>query len=147
MPLLVNDDETVTLLGSQRTPNDYGYIPPGYGLLLNGNIARQLALAQTAPPAGDPSLNGAKQKAAEFSWSLGVPIGMDSSMLSADDQAIPPQGDGTAPAVAAPFGGTTNMNNSPPVSMSRREKLALRIDRYSALLFPALFALFNVFYW
>lgn len=31
--------------------------------------------------------------------------------------------------------------------LSAREHLALKIDRYSAIVFPTLFALFNIFYW
>jgi hypothetical protein len=59
---------------------------------------------------------------------------MDASMLSADDQALPPPKE-------------PSTGRGSPLNRSQREQLALRIDRYSALLFPALFALFNVFYW
>uniref|UniRef100_A0A1I8AYS3 Neur_chan_memb domain-containing protein n=1 Tax=Meloidogyne hapla TaxID=6305 RepID=A0A1I8AYS3_MELHA len=40
-----------------------------------------------------------------------------------------------------------SLNNKNKINRSKKEQLALKIDRYSALLFPALFALFNVFYW
>uniref|UniRef100_A0A915DV41 Uncharacterized protein n=1 Tax=Ditylenchus dipsaci TaxID=166011 RepID=A0A915DV41_9BILA len=50
---------------------------------------------------------------------------MDQSMMS-EDQALPP---------------------ARPHYRTRRENFALKIDKYSALFFPALFAWFNIFYW
>lgn len=52
---------------------------------------------------------------------------MDTSMLS-EDPAIPPV-------------------QMPSAKRVRNDQLALKIDKYSSMLFPALFALFNVFYW
>ena len=121
-----SEEESAALLA----PNDYGYIAPGYGLL-NGST-RGGTQQQPPPPQFDDSWGPPPKP--ELSWSLAVPLGMDASMLSADDQALPPPKE-------------PSTGRGSPLNRSQREQLALRIDRYSALLFPALFALFNVFYW
>lgn len=52
---------------------------------------------------------------------------MNQSGISEGDPAMPP--------------------SSKPYHRSPKEHLALKIDRYSAIVFPTLFALFNIFYW
>jgi cation transporter family protein len=125
--------------------NDYGYIPPGYGL--NGNIQSVIAKI-TGPCDCRGSNHQMTQNAVEYSTANGhhdgdnrppssamhhatVGLGiftsdnpMMCSTMSGDDQAIPP-----------------------PKPTSKAESLALTIDFYSLMLFPALFTLFNIGYW
>ncbi|KAI6176475.1 hypothetical protein M3Y97_00802000 [Aphelenchoides bicaudatus] len=104
-------DEESALL--RRTPNDYGYIPPGYGL--NGNL--KSAMSALAGPCACNQMYMENRFEGQMDYSM---------MTTSEDQAIPPP--------------------RKPV-MTKHENIALRIDRYSAIFFPALFALFNIFYW
>jgi len=146
--------------------NDYGYIPPGYAL--NGSLRNAMsalvgpcvckrevsAPKELATLARDYGTIGSRDRggggilpAETFEAFFGVGsregvqpqpahlhLQMDSSMMSdgtggqMDDQALPPLGSST-------------------VDRPRREQLALKIDKISFFLFPALFSLFNVFYW
>uniref|UniRef100_A0A915P2V6 Uncharacterized protein n=1 Tax=Meloidogyne floridensis TaxID=298350 RepID=A0A915P2V6_9BILA len=125
-PLPINEDETAALLA--RT-NDYGYIPPGYGLL-NGNLLKE------------PQ----KQQQQQLILSFYSPQGMDNSLFSnINDEIIPQLKENIKEEEED--GGNSLLNKNKILNRSRKEQLALKIDRYSALLFPALFALFNVFYW
>ncbi|CAK5007087.1 unnamed protein product [Meloidogyne enterolobii] len=123
-PLPINEDETAALLA--RT-NDYGYIPPGYGWI-NGNLLKEHQKQQQ-----------------QLILPFYSPQGMDNSLFSNDDQLIIPQLKENIKEEDEDGGDSLNKNKI--LNRSRKEQLALKIDRYSALLFPALFALFNVFYW
>lgn len=146
--------------------NDYGYIPPGYAL--NGSLRNAMSalvgpcvckrevsapkelhtLARDYGTIGSRDRGGGGILPAEtFEAFFGAGSGdgaqqpthltrlqMDASVMSdgtagqADDQALPPLG-------------------LAKVDRPRREQLALKIDKISFFLFPALFSLFNVFYW
>ncbi|KAI6235920.1 hypothetical protein M3Y95_00102500 [Aphelenchoides besseyi] len=134
-----NQEETNSLLKRTPTANDYGYIPPGYGL--NGNL--KSAMSALAGPCAChnpgaalpqhqhiPRQNEGNQQLIRNERDheqIQMEGPMDYSMLTtSEDQAIPP----------------------PRASRkTKRENLALKIDRYSAMFFPALFAVFNIGYW
>nr|CAD2177860.1 unnamed protein product [Meloidogyne enterolobii] len=141
-PLPINEDETAALLA--RT-NDYGYIPPGYGWNIPPGYGGYI-------PPGYGLLNGnllkepQKQQQQQLILSFYSPQGMDNSLFSNDDQLIIPQLKENIKEEEED-GGNSLLNKNKILNRSRKEQLALKIDRYSALLFPASFALFNVFYW
>ncbi|KAI6222353.1 hypothetical protein M3Y99_01507100 [Aphelenchoides fujianensis] len=136
-----NEEETNSLLKRTPTTNDYGYIPPGYGL--NGNLKSAMSalagpcachnpdavLAQqrtspSIPDQQDPRIDRSNHDLAQ--GHVGVP--MDASMwTTSEDQALPPP--------------------TKPEKKTKHQNLALKIDKYSIMLFPALFSLFNVGYW
>ncbi|KAI1708840.1 neurotransmitter-gated ion-channel ligand binding domain-containing protein [Ditylenchus destructor] len=118
------DDESSALL---TQPNDYGYIPPGYGCL-NGNLKAAMSGLLGGPCVCKRSDPPPFSHQAFQLEGYDNPEPMEQSMLSEPDPALPPP-------------------KYPAVNRTRRENLALKIDKYSALFFPALFAMFNIFYW
>ncbi|CAD5214386.1 unnamed protein product [Bursaphelenchus okinawaensis] len=110
--------------------NDYGYIPPGYGL--NGNL--KSAMSAIAGPCA------CHNPGTQFPTSLEQRVmnaygegqlrqdGLMNTSMFSEDPALPPI-------------------SVPSAQRVRNDHLALKIDKYSSMLFPALFAMFNVFYW
>uniref|UniRef100_A0AC34Q0E5 Uncharacterized protein n=1 Tax=Panagrolaimus sp. JU765 TaxID=591449 RepID=A0AC34Q0E5_9BILA len=118
-----SEDESAALL--MPRDNDYGYIPPGYGL--NGNIKSAMSMI-----AGPCACHKAQQQF--FSHEHSHVSQQDSSLIEepATNQANIAQNFG------GPFQWWSNMS---------REKMANNIDKISFLFFPSLFALFNCLYW
>lgn len=112
-------DEQTTLI--TRTANDYGYIPPGYGL--NGNLKSAMSALAGPCACHNPNFSLPIDQHSPESEDHTNRVQMEYSMLTtSEDQALPPA-------------------NKPK---TKEETLALQIDRYSAIFFPAVFALFNV---
>ncbi|CAD5219929.1 unnamed protein product [Bursaphelenchus xylophilus] len=126
-----NEEEHQKLLNNS---NDYGYIPPGYGL--NGNLKSAMSAiagpcACHNPGSQFPAPTPLEQRVMN-AYGEGQRIHQDGLMntsMYSEDPALPPP------------------MSPPSAKRLRKATLALKIDKYSAMLFPALFALFNVFYW
>uniref|UniRef100_A0A7E4V0D7 Ligand-gated ion channel 50 n=1 Tax=Panagrellus redivivus TaxID=6233 RepID=A0A7E4V0D7_PANRE len=122
-PNNITDEENTALLGMPRD-NDYGYIPPGYGL--NGNIKTAMSML-----AGSCACHKNAPQCCPANDNHQLVSQQDSSIIEDWSEPAPSAGP-TSPATAA---------------LHRRERLAATIDKLSSIFFPSLFALFNVVYW
>ncbi|KAF7637381.1 hypothetical protein Mgra_00003126, partial [Meloidogyne graminicola] len=121
----INKNELIQLFSKT---NDYGYIPPGYYGILNGKLNKEEE----------------EEEKEQQQQQLLLPFFIKENNLN-NKKIIPPIN-----LIKKEKEEFNNLNKNNLIinnNRSQREQLALKIDRYSALLFPALFALFNVFYW
>jgi hypothetical protein len=142
------DEENAALL-SQPRDNDYGYIPPGYGL--NGNIKSAMSMIA--------GLCACHNNQGYNSTNDHQPISQQNSYLA--DEYINDQQQNNlnsiSSATAPPL--STTLAAPPPPQQQQSfqsptvkpifpwELFARKIDRLSFFLFPLCFAVFNVAYW
>uniref|UniRef100_A0A915MNG7 Neurotransmitter-gated ion-channel ligand-binding domain-containing protein n=2 Tax=Meloidogyne javanica TaxID=6303 RepID=A0A915MNG7_MELJA len=108
------------------------------------SLRRRMPLQQQPPlPINEDETAALLARTNDYGY---IPPGMDNSLFSnINDEIIPQLKENIKEEEED--GGNSLLNKNKILNRSRKEQLALKIDRYSALLFPALFALFNVFYW
>ncbi|CAJ0580920.1 unnamed protein product, partial [Mesorhabditis spiculigera] len=97
--------------------NDYGYIPPGFGL--NGTLAR--AMSRTF----------STSCACESRETQPLNVDFDRHMEENRGDRVP----------------SLMIEPGRPSKRQQRDQLALKIDKFSAMGFPFLFAIFNIVYW
>uniref|UniRef100_A0AC34F539 Uncharacterized protein n=1 Tax=Panagrolaimus sp. ES5 TaxID=591445 RepID=A0AC34F539_9BILA len=131
------DEENAALL-SQPRDNDYGYIPPGYGL--NGNLKSAMSMI-----AGSCACHNEQGYSSEHQI-----LSQQNSYLATDDYNNDQNNlNSISSAPPAPQQSQSQQAQSfqPAKPIFPWELFARKIDRLSFFLFPLCFACFNVMYW